>query len=77
MRNGNSVNSPVLQIGLSKHLFNCIDSLMAIGDKRALNVFGFLLDSCHEDIKKRTEEAFACIDPHWKENLKKLKENEK
>jgi hypothetical protein len=45
---------------------------MAIGDKRALTHLGILMDSCHEDIQKRTEEAFNCIDPHWKENLKQI-----
>lgn len=53
-----------------KLLFNIIDSLMAIGDNRALTHLGILLDSCPEDIQKRTEEAFSCINPDWKQNLK-------
>ena len=53
-------------------LFVIIESLMKIGDKRALEHLGLLLDSCHSDIKQLTEEAFSCIDPDWKENLKKV-----
>ncbi|MGV9171061.1 MAG: HEAT repeat domain-containing protein [Promethearchaeia archaeon] len=60
-----------------QRLFNIIESLMAIGDKRALTALGILLDSCHEDIKKRTEDAFKCIDLNWKENLKKLNQKNK
>ncbi len=55
-------------------LFVIIESLMKIGDKRALEYLGILLDSCYSDIRKLTEQAFECIDPNWKENLKKLKE---
>jgi HEAT repeat protein len=51
-------------------LFIIIESLMKIGDKRALKHLGILLDSCHSDIRKLTEEAFECIDPNWKRNLK-------
>ncbi len=56
-------------------LFVIIESLMKIGDKRALKHLGILLDSCHSDIKKLTEEAFECIDPDWKENLKNLEDD--
>ena len=48
-----------------------IESLMKIGDKRALTHLGILLNSCEEDIRTRTEEAFNCIDPTWKEKIKK------
>ena len=54
-------------------LFLIIETLMKIGDKRALTHLGVLLDSCEEDIKTRTEEAFNCINPNWKENVKKTK----
>ena len=53
-------------------LFIIIESLMKIGDKRALEHLGILLDSCHSDIKKLTEEAFECIDPKWKLNIKSV-----
>ncbi len=52
-------------------LFIIIESLMKIGDKRALSDLGILLDSCEEDIRTRTEEAFNCIDPNWRDNLEK------
>lgn len=51
-------------------MFISIESLMKIGDKRALTHLGILLNSCHSDIRKLTEEAFECIDPSWKENIK-------
>ncbi|MFX1572107.1 MAG: HEAT repeat domain-containing protein [Promethearchaeota archaeon] len=51
-------------------LFIIIESLMKIGDKRALEHLGILLESCHNDIRKLTEEAFECIDPNWKMNVK-------
>jgi len=50
-------------------LFIIIESLMKIGDKRALEHLGILLDSCYSDIRKLTEEAFECIDPNWKLNV--------
>jgi len=50
-------------------LFLIVESLMKIGDKRALEHLGLLLESCEGDIKKLTEEALECIDPNWKENL--------
>lgn len=53
-------------------LFIIIESLMKIGDKRALEHLGLLLDSCHSDIRKLTEEAFECIDPEWKLNIKPI-----
>ncbi|MFX0106615.1 MAG: HEAT repeat domain-containing protein [Candidatus Hodarchaeota archaeon] len=53
-------------------LFVIIESLMKIGDKRALEHLGILLDSCHSDIRKLTEEAFECIDPNWKLNIKRI-----
>ena len=53
-------------------LFIIIESLMKIGDKRALEHLGILLDSCHSDIRKLTEEAFECIDPNWKLNIKSI-----
>ncbi len=54
-------------------LFLIIDSLMKIGDKRALQQLGILIDSCDADIRERTEKAFECIDVNWRENIKKLK----
>jgi HEAT repeat protein len=52
-------------------MFLIIESLMKIGDKRALTHLGILLNSCHSDIRKLTEEAFECIDLNWRENIKK------
>jgi HEAT repeat protein len=52
-------------------IFIIIESLMKIGDKRALEHLGILLESCYEDIRKLTVEAFECIDPNFKINLKK------
>jgi len=51
-------------------LFIIVESLMKIGDKRALTHLGLLYDSCEADIKSITEEALTCIDPKWKQNLK-------
>ncbi len=51
-------------------LFIIIESLMKIGDKRALEHLGILLDSCHSDIRALTLEAFECIDPQWKLRIK-------
>jgi len=53
-----------------QRIFLIIESLMKIGDKRALEHLGILLDSCDSDIVKLTEKAFECIDPNWKENIK-------
>jgi HEAT repeat protein len=53
-------------------MFLIIESLMKIGDKRALTHLGILLNSCHSDIRKLTEEAFECIDPNWKDNIKNV-----
>ncbi len=52
-------------------LFLIVESLMKIGDKRALEHLGLLSRSCESDLKKLTEEAIECIDPNWKENLGK------
>jgi len=52
-------------------LFLIVESLMKIGDKRALEHLGLLSRSCESDLKKLTEEAIECIDPNWKENLRK------
>ncbi len=52
-------------------LFIIVESLMKIGDKKALEQLGILVNSCNDDIKTLTEEAFECIDPNWKENIKK------
>lgn len=57
----------------SGRIFIIIESLMKIGDKRALEHLGILLESCHEDIRKLTEEAIGCIDPNFKINLKNIK----
>ena len=46
---------------------------MKIGDKRALQHLGILIDSCDADIRERTEQAFECIDVNWRENIKKSK----
>ncbi|MFX0033070.1 MAG: HEAT repeat domain-containing protein [Promethearchaeota archaeon] len=56
-------------------LFLIIESLMKIGDKRALKHLGVLLESCDTDIRKLTEQAFECIDPNFKQNLKNIKSN--
>jgi len=55
-------------------LFLIVESLMKIGDKRALEHLGSLSRSCESDLKKLTEEAIECIDPNWKENLKENRE---
>ena len=56
-----------------KLLFVIIESLMKIGDKRALSQLGIVYESCDADIKELTEQAFECIDPNWKENIQKTK----
>jgi len=50
-------------------LFLIVESLMKIGDKRALEHLGILSRSCESELKKLTEEAIECIDPNWKKNL--------
>ncbi len=50
-------------------LFLIVESLMKIGDKRALEHLGILSRSCESDLKTLTEEAIECIDPNWKKNL--------
>ena len=52
-------------------LFLIVESLMKIGDKRALEHLGILSKSCESDLKELTEEAIECIDPNWKKNLVK------
>ena len=52
-------------------LFVIIESLMKIGDKRALKHLGILLNSCYSDIRELTEQAFECIDANWRNNIKK------
>ena len=67
----------ILKRELEKHeneqdkslLFLIVESLMKIGDKRALEHLGLLSRSCESDLKKLTEKAIECIDPKWKENL--------
>lgn len=55
----------------TQRIFLIVESLMKIGDKRALEHLGILLDSCDSEIRSLTEEAFNCIDPEWKNNIKK------
>jgi HEAT repeat protein len=67
----------ILKNELEKHeteqdkslLFLIVESLMKIGDKRALEQLGILSRSCESELKKLTEEAIECIDPNWKNNL--------
>ncbi|MFX1393833.1 MAG: HEAT repeat domain-containing protein [Promethearchaeota archaeon] len=58
-----------------KRLFVIIESLMKIGDKRALEHLGVLLNSCESDIRSLTENAFECIDINWRNNIKKYYKN--
>jgi len=60
-----------------KRLFFIIESLLKLGDKRALTHLGILHDSCEEDIKSLTEEALNCIDINWRENIMKYDDKEK
>lgn len=53
-------------------LFIIVESLMKIGDKRALSHLGILRNSCEADIKALTEEALQCIDPDWKRHVKEV-----
>ncbi|MHA1150416.1 MAG: HEAT repeat domain-containing protein [Promethearchaeota archaeon] len=71
-----------LQVELNKseerqdkeRLFIIIEALMRIGDKRALEQLGILQASCmDEQLKGLTEKALSCVDPKWKENIKKSK----
>ena len=57
-------------------LFLIVESLMKIGDKRALEQLGILSRSCENELKKLTEEAIECIDPDWKKNLAKNGKNQ-
>ncbi len=52
-------------------LFYIIESLMKIGDKRALAYLNILFNSNDTEIKSLTLEAFDCIDPHWQDNIEK------
>ena len=69
----------ILKRELEKHeteqnkslLFSIVESLMKIGDKRALEQLGILSMSCESDLRSFTEEAIECIDPNWKINLVK------
>ena len=54
-------------------LFIIIESLLKIGDKRALTDLGILKNSCDADIKKLSEEALNCLDPNWQGNINKIK----
>ncbi|MFX0072176.1 MAG: HEAT repeat domain-containing protein [Candidatus Hermodarchaeota archaeon] len=56
-----------------QRIYLIIESLMKIGDKRALEHLGILLDSCDDEIREITEKSMECIDPNWKENLQKSK----
>ena len=57
-----------------ERLFIIIEALMKIGDKRALEQLGILQASCmDEELKGLTEKALSCVDPNWKENIKKSK----
>jgi len=58
-----------------QRLFLIIESLMKIGDKRALEHLGILLNSCHEDIRNLSAEAFECIDLNWRKNVMKNNNN--
>ena len=57
-------------------LFLIVESLMKIGDRRALEHLGILSKSCESDLKELTEEAIECIDPDWKKNLAKNSKNQ-
>jgi HEAT repeat protein len=69
----------ILKRELDKHeseqnqslLFSIVESLMKIGDKRALEHLGILSKYCESELKTFTEEAIECIDPEWKKNLVK------
>ena len=52
-----------------QRIFLIIESLMKIGDKRALEHIGFLLDSCDNEIRNLATEALECIDANWRENI--------
>ena len=58
-------------------IFVTIESLMKLGDKRALTELGLIMDSCDEEIKGLTEQTLDCIDSNWRENLSKLKNEKK
>lgn len=52
-----------------QRIFLIVESLMKIGDKRALEHIGILLDSCDNKIKSLATEAFECIDANWRDNI--------
>ncbi len=52
-------------------LFYIIESLMKIGDERALAYLNILFNSSDTEIKDLTLEALDCIDPHWQKNIEK------
>jgi HEAT repeat protein len=58
-------------------IFVIIESLMKLGDKRALTELGLIMDSCDEEIKGLTEQTLDCIDSNWRENLSRLKRKSK
>ena len=58
----------------SNRLFVIIESLMKIGDKRALEQLGLISATCDDELKKLSEEALECLDPRWKENIKTYQE---
>jgi len=51
-------------------LFALVESLIKIGDKKALEDIGILLESCSSDLKELSEKSLECVDPNWKENVK-------
>lgn len=53
-------------------IFVIIESLMSLGDKRALIELGLIMQSCSAEIRGLTEDTLDCIDIHWRENLKRL-----
>jgi HEAT repeat protein len=58
-------------------VFVIIESLMKLGDKRALTELGLIMDSCDEEIRGLTEQTLDCIDSNWRENLSSLKNDKK
>ena len=58
-------------------IFVIIESLMKLGDKRALTELGLIMDSCDEEIRGLTEQTLDCIDSNWRENLSSLKNDKK
>lgn len=48
-----------------------IESLMRIGDKRALPYIGYFLNSEDDELRTLSERAFDVIEPNWREIVKK------